>query len=596
MFAFAAQQASVSLQSHKELECHKVGTSGIKTIIGGLYTASYSQLLYPFVSAVKDGNKFSFGGNGKVMFGQTGEEPFSLTPKSNSPSLGTGSPTVAASTSSEAPKQTSTTTAFRLEPQPPKTIGGETLGSFSGLRVGQGEEAKDSSAKPLATFSFGDTGLGIGKGVQQFSFGAGPQKPAEDATAASLSKATPSGSLFKPPESNSKPAFSLPPASSATSAFPTSFSSLLTASSESPEEPKAPPQPSQPTPPPKQELSTTEPAVESTSQIAAPEPAAPEPTVDAATAETTAATPTSTAPTPAAPLDTTVPTTDSPSTIVAPAEVAPPPPASAPSTVEATPEPSTTAPVTTSAAATVTPISQVAPAAFQVPNSEKPGSIFTQPAPAITDSSSLVVTPVISTAAPAATTPTPAVVNSASTTTSNNVFGQPAAPPASSAPTSTGFGSAGFGASTGTGFGKSVFGQVSGFGQPASVGGTASGFTFSQSAFGANSSSATTGGGGLFGASTASSASSFSFSTSNANTASSTGSGLFGQSTPSAFGQSSGFGQGSVFGGNTATSSSSGFSFGQPSGESDLGFHCFKFICLPLLYGLNLNYNLFHRL
>ncbi|XP_061600524.1 nuclear pore complex protein Nup214-like isoform X1 [Cololabis saira] len=506
------------------------------------------------MSQVKDMNTFPFGGNGKMAFGQTGEEPFSLTPKSNAPGLGTGSLSVLPSAAGEAANQTSTTTAFRTEPQPPKTIGGETLGSFSGLRVGQGEEAKDSSTKPAAAFTFGDSGLGIGKGTPQFSFGAGLQKSADDSTAANLSNGTVSGSLFKPPESNTKPAFSLPPSSSSASGFPSSFGSLLTASPESVEELQAPTQ--QTTPPPKKEPTSNEPAVESPNQ-----PAVPEPAVDTTTAETTTATPTSAAPIPSTPLVTNVPATDSPSPTVAPTEATPTPPASAPATVKATPDLSTTAAGTTSAAAT--PASQVAPAAFQVPSSDKPGSIFTQSAPATTDSSSIGITPVISTAAPTATTPTSVVVSNTSTTAAGNVFGQAVAPPASSAPTATGFGSSGFG--TSPGFGKSVFGQVAGFGQPAGIGGTSSGFTFSQSAFGAGSSGATTGGGGLFGAPTATNASSFSFSTSSANAASSTGSGLFGQNTTPGFGQSSGFGQGSVFGSNTSTSPSSGFSFGQPS-------------------------------
>ncbi|XP_069566826.1 nuclear pore complex protein Nup214 isoform X1 [Brachyistius frenatus] len=508
---------------------------------------------------VKDVNKFSFGGNGKMMFGQTGEEPFSLTPKSTSPGLGTGSPTVAPNTTGEAAKQTPTATALRTEPQPPKTLSGETLGCFSGLRVGQGEEAKDSSTKSATAFTFGDSGLVMVKGTPQFSFGTGLQKSAEDPAAADLSKgAAASGSLFKPPESNTKPAFSVPQSGSTASALPTSFSSLLAAPSEPSEEPKAPLQPSEPTPLPEKEPTAAEPVVESAGPPVVPEPAA-----DSTTADTTAA-----APTPAVPLATPSPTPDLPSTITALPEATPPAPANAPSTAEPPPYPSTSAPVPTLAAATPPPISQMPPTAFQVLGSDKPGSIFTQAVPATTDSGSLGLTPVINTAAPAAaTTPTPTVVNSAAITAASTVFGQPAAPPASSAPAATGFGSAAFGASNGTGFGKSVFGQVSGFGQPASNTGTSGGFSFGQSAFGASSNSATTGGGGggLFGAATASNASSFSFGTSSANTASSTGSGLFGQSTAPAFGQSSGFGQGSVFGSNTTTSSSTGFSFGQPS-------------------------------
>ncbi|KAI3362268.1 hypothetical protein L3Q82_012584, partial [Scortum barcoo] len=519
------------------------------------------------MSQGKDVNKFSFTGNSKMLFGQTAEEPFSLASKSPSPAL--ASPTQPPSMSGDKPTST-TTTAL---PQPPKTIGGETLGCFSGLRVGQGQEAKDLSTKPAAaSFSFGETELGIGKGAAQFSFGTNLQKTADDSTAADLSKGAGSGSLFKPPESNPKPAFSVPQSSSVAPALPTSFSSLLIAPSDSSEEPKAPPpQPSEPTPPPEKEP-VAEPAAESASPPVEPEPA----TDNTATETTTAPV---TAPTPAPPLATPAPTPDPSSFVAAPTEATPLPPASVAPATEATPDSNTTtsaAPVPTSAAApapAVAPDSQVAPAAFQQTSSEKPGSIFTQPPPAITDSTTLAVTPVISTVSPATTTPTPTVANSTTTATSS-LFGQSAALPASSAPSaptapaapaSTGFSSAGFGAaSSGNGFGKSVFGQVSSFGQPTSNTATASGFSFGQSAFGASSNSTTTGG-GIFGAATASNASSFSFGTSSANTASSTGSGLFGQSTTPAFGQSSGFGQGSVFGSNTTTSSSSGFSFGQPS-------------------------------
>uniref|UniRef100_A0A8C9XQ16 Nuclear pore complex protein Nup214 n=1 Tax=Sander lucioperca TaxID=283035 RepID=A0A8C9XQ16_SANLU len=481
----------------------------------------------PYVSPVKDVNKFSFGGNGKMMFGQTGEEPFSLTPKSTSPALGTGSPTLPPYPSADKPA--STTTASRMEPPPLKTIGGETLGCFSGLRVGHGEEAKDSSAKAAAgSFTSGETGLGMGKGAAQFSFVAGPQKSADDSTGADLSKGAASGSLFKPPEPNPKPAFSVTQSSSTASASPTSFGSLLAASSDASQEPKVSPQPSEPTPPPDKEPSTG-PAVVST--LVVPEPAA-----DAADTETATAAAAVTAPTPPLPLATTAPTPDPPSSITAPTEAIPPSTASAAATVDATPD----------------------------------------------NSSSLGLTPIISTVAAAATTTTPAAVNSTTTTDASTVFGQPAAPPASSAPTapaSTGFGSTAFGTSTGTVFGKSVFGQVSGFGQPASNTETSGGFSFCQSAFGASSNSATTGG-VLFGAATATNASSFSFGTSSANTASSTGSGLFGQTTTPAFGQSSGFGQAPVFGSNTTTSSSTGFSFGQPSGEFE---YALDFLLLSLV-------------
>lgn len=534
-----------------------VPASSVEQIRNKPFSFSSGSTGFPFASVsqgtettqVKDVSKFSFGGNGKGLFGQTGEEPFSLTPKSVASGIGTGSPTLTLSTSDEAAKPSSLSTAFRTEPQPPKTSGGETLGSFSGLRVGQGEETKDSVTKPAATFTFGETGLGVGTGVHSFSFVPGFQKSAEDSAAADLSKGVSSSSLFKPPETNSKPAFSLPPSSSAPALH--SFSSLLTVSSE---QPKVPPQLSEP--PPEKEATTTEPAEESASQSSAPEPA-----VDSSS---TAAS------TPPLPSVSTATDPDLPSTIV-PSKATPPAPANVPSTTEATLDPSFTPPATTSAVPTVP---QGAPLAFQVPTtSEKPGSIFTQPA--TTDSNSIGAIPVINTVAPTPTTTTPttttpattspATVTPSTTTAANAVLGQPAALPASSAPSATGFGSTGFGTSTTASFNNSVFGK-SGFGQPASGAGSPSSFSFTQSAFGGGSSSATTGGAGLFGASTATSASSFSFGSGSTSTTSSTGSGLFGQSTAPAFGQSSGFGQPSIFGSNTTTSSSTGFSFGQPSG------------------------------
>lgn len=532
------------------------------------------------VSLVKDVNKFPFG-NGKMLFGQTGGE---------TPAIGTAASTVPPNTSAE--KITPSTTALKIDPQLPKAIGGETLGSFSGLRVGPGEEAKDSSAKPAAaSFSFADNGVGMAKGVAQFTFGAILQKAAEDSTGTDLSMGAASGSLFKPPESNPKPAFSVPQSSSAASTLPVSFNSLLAAASDSSEVTKAPPQPSEPTLPPEKER--PEPVVDVASPLLVPEPAA-----ENATTETTA--PIVTAPAPHLP--SIAPTPDPSSSLTSPNEAPLPPPATTAPTIETTLGSTTATTSTMPASAAAAPSdSQVAPtlpgSLFAQPASTTkessslpislPGSVFTKPAIAVTNSSSFGVTPIICTVAPAATTTTLVVASSTSTAPAaaapvSSVFGQPTAPPVSSAPSalpvpvSTAFGSAGFGASAGSGFGTPVFAQSSGFGQPATNTGTANGFTFGLATFGASSNSATNGG-SLFGASTPSSAISFSFGTSSTNTASSTGTGLFGQSTAHAFGQSSGFGQGPAFGNNTTTSSSTGFGYGQPSGEWFCCFPCCVF-------------------
>uniref|UniRef100_A0A663N400 Nuclear pore complex protein Nup214 n=1 Tax=Athene cunicularia TaxID=194338 RepID=A0A663N400_ATHCN len=137
---------------------------------------------------------------------------------------------------------------------------------------------------------------------------------------------------------------------------------------------------------------------------------------------------------------------------------------------------------------------------------------------------------------------------------------------------SSGFGTSAFGTTTAGGFGQPAFGQAPTFGQPASS--SSSGFTFSQSGFGTMpafgqpaASTAASSSGSVFGApASTNTASNFSFGQPSA----STGGGLFGQSSPPVFGQNTGFGQGgSVFGSTaavTTTTSSAGFSFCQASG------------------------------
>ncbi|XP_033845081.1 nuclear pore complex protein Nup214 isoform X2 [Periophthalmus magnuspinnatus] len=481
-------------------------------------------------------SKFSFGSN-KAVFGSTSEEQFSLTPKSTSPAFGNSS---APSTTVESVKPPSSLSALLKEPQHPKTTTGDTLGVFTDIRLGQGE-AKDTLSKPA--FSFGEGGLETGKGAAQFNFGAAIQKTIEESTGTEQ----PKDSLFKPPDSTTKQAFSVAQSSSISAPSPTSFVSLLSkpSPSESSSDPKAPAPVSEPTQPPEKpaEAPNLEPA-----KTAVPEPETTETTQEAAA---TAPVPDNSAPSPAPPAAEALQTSASPA-----------------------PEPSSAVALPTPDPAPIS-VAQTTPS--QTITSETPGSIFTQPLPATTDSTTVIAAPVINTVATTATTPTPTAVITATTTAPVSVFGQPAATPTSSAaavPSTaaqpTAFTSAGFGSGVGTGFGAPVFGQVSGFGQPVSSSGASGGFSFGQTSFGASPNTSTSG--GLFGVSTASNVSSFSFGTSNANTsssvntASSTGTGLFGQSTATpVFGQSSGFGQASVFGSNTTTSSSSGFSFAQQS-------------------------------
>ncbi|XP_028570144.2 nuclear pore complex protein Nup214 isoform X2 [Podarcis muralis] len=157
-------------------------------------------------------------------------------------------------------------------------------------------------------------------------------------------------------------------------------------------------------------------------------------------------------------------------------------------------------------------------------------------------------------------------------------FNQPPATPPPSTSTITtqaatpGFSTSAFGgATTSTGFAQPAFGQAPTFGQPAS---TSSGFTFNQAAFGAapafgqmaSSTTPASSSGSVFGApSSTSTTSSFSF----GQPAATAGTSLFGQSSTPAFGQSSSFGQGaSIFGSAAAATtptSSAGFSFCQAS-------------------------------
>ncbi|XP_057207487.1 nuclear pore complex protein Nup214 isoform X2 [Triplophysa rosa] len=512
--------------------------------------------------------KFSFasGTAAKKAFGSAGsEESFSFAPKLTSP---------AQNVSSSTPPPASAETATL--PPAPKAQGGagETLGCFSGLRVGQTDEASKAMSFSFGSSSNGSTG---------FTFSPPQIKPVESAASSDsvvpkaegpktttlqafgLSSTFP----FKPQEGtplSTTPAFTIP----STTSFPpsaTSFGSLLQA-----------PLPETVTKSPQTEASSsTELAV---SEVNEP-PADPSCEPTTSVTPSTKSTPEGAASSQPASVDTTVPSTDTPSVPSAlTPEVTPPPPATVTPPVEVTPVTKPPADTVSAPASEVTtgpaptPASQEPPAASDAtpsaPPSDKPGSIFA-PTSGGTDGPMLGavnLTPVVSTAAPS--TPSNPPVTSTPSAAPVAAFGQPPA---------AAFGSPGFGTPAASGFSKPAFGQSTGagFGQPAAPG-SASGFTFGQSAFGgavsgfgqpaapAAVTTTSSDGGGLFGSSTGSGASSFSFAAPTSS-ASSTGAGHFGQSSAPVFGQpSSGFGQGSLFGNNTTTSSSSGFGFGQQSG------------------------------
>ncbi|XP_048875640.1 nuclear pore complex protein Nup214 isoform X2 [Brienomyrus brachyistius] len=556
---------------------------------------------------VSPSNKFSFtsGSVSKLVFAP--EAPFSLVPKSTSPvPTPTGSPTVLASGSGEPAKAASASATLKTEPQMPKSgSAGETLGSFSGLRVGQGDDEPREAPKPVAptSFSFGPNEGAPGTSVSDFGFGGSFRlgKPAELAASveelasgdppktgttifegATVTTATPSGGVFKPPEPGppaaAKSAFSVTqPEAQAPASSPTSFADLLAA-------PLAPP------------AAMDAPGTKPTVAISETPAVADIPKPTGTTLDSSVATPfgdviaTQSSSTQAVVAETAIPaampekplTPPSPAPSPVPTAAQNPTPLVAPP--QATQTPATETAKATESAVIATPVTAPAQQGLlsQALVSEKPGSIFAQPVVSTNSTTPGVgaVAPVVSTAAPV-TTPVPSLgsTTAGALPTTASVFGQPASTVTTTTTTTTtttsssGFGSSGFGVGT-SGFGKPVFGQVAGFGQPAA--GSSGGFGFGQPAFGSSpgfgqaaaAAPASSSGGGLFGSPASGGASSFSFGQIGAsNSSTAAGASLFGHSAAPAFGQqSSGFGQGSVFGSSApTTTSSTGFGFGQPS-------------------------------
>ncbi|XP_066568862.1 nuclear pore complex protein Nup214 isoform X1 [Amia ocellicauda] len=591
----------------------------------------------------KDANllsKFSFSSStGKMMFGSVGDGSFSFAPKSTPPmTSGSSAMAPALSVSGEAPsgtKPASPAPLAKADAPPSKPASGfsqpvgagETLGSFSGLRVGQGEEEAVDTGKSVG-FSFGQVDKSSSAGsAAEFSFASpfqhavtkeadsssdGPKPVAPFFGSTQVPAATVSSGAFKPAEPTAstmaKPGFSFaqtssttaPSASPAVPAIP-SLSSLLTAptlsSSSTPSsngEAKHPATTMEPS-------ATREPVLVPLQQPADRESVATPPSKPA---EEGMVSSTSTLPTDAssaaraAERFSTLPTPPSPSPSPAPApSPAPISAATGTPSVESTPasdlgQPPSSTPSPATPSGAPPPYPQQPSVFGQPPNSDKPGSIFTQ-LPVSTQGTTLAVaavTQAITTSAPAATPTSAAAI----TTSTPSGFGQTAvvATTTATAPATSGFGSSGFGSAAG--FGNPVFGQTGGFGQQNS--GPASGFSFGAPSFGsgvafgqATASTPVSSTGGLFGSSGTNSANSFSFgqlaagSTNNTNsgtggvaagpaTAAAAGgggaAGLFGQSTGTpSFGNNTGFGQtSSMFGSNTTTTSSTGFSFGQPAG------------------------------
>uniref|UniRef100_A0A8C0U1I9 Nuclear pore complex protein Nup214 n=1 Tax=Cyanistes caeruleus TaxID=156563 RepID=A0A8C0U1I9_CYACU len=521
----------------------------------------------------------------------------------------------AAATSSSAPP----TTSGKLDIAPSKpgdhlfqgNLAGETLGSFSGLRVGQVDDNAKTTSKAPSTSVAGTQSTKVSTVPSGFNFaapltlgkaGEAASTSVTSAGTASLSISTSAtGSLFGNVQltntgssgvfnlggsGGNKPTFSFGIQQTSSMSTSTSVPSTLPASTSlsfggfsSSSQTAVPAATSSKSAgdaklPPGSEKPSEDEAVAAGSSPPVPQPQAQlseplkEPTLPQATAGDTVpgGSGTTVAPPPPDPMAAPTSTSDL-KALVPPAVSTGAPPdqnvsattstASVASPAEATSALAATSDVTTGVQSPAVGASVFAPTSAgslvfsQPPSSSSSSSAFTQPA-----------------GEAAATPSTPPVFGQLPLTTSTLSTAT-----ATTQAATSGFGTSAFGTTTTGGFGQPAFGQAPVFGQPASS--SSSGFTFSQSGFGTMpafgqpaASTAASSSGNVFGApASTNSASSFSF-----GQPASTSGVLFGQSSPPVFGQSTGFGQGaSVFGGTaavTTTTSSAGFSFCQASGKS----------------------------
>ncbi|XP_051023152.1 LOW QUALITY PROTEIN: nuclear pore complex protein Nup214 [Acomys russatus] len=578
---------------------------------------------------------FSFGGGGKP-FCETvpGSSPPTGATPAPSTSVMTASPGDSAPPSSRpaAPSGITVPTSSKLETPPsklgellfPSSLAGETLGSFSGLRVGQAEDA----SKPVSKAS--STNLAGGQPAKpsgcSFPSPCVLGKPLEPAVTSSVTAATaaPVSALNVSTSSSSAAVFgSLPLTSTGPSGLISfggtslagskasfSFGNQQTSSTVSSAAPTSTSvAPSLPASFPTLSfgglLSSTSASLPVSSGKSIEEAtlsAVPEKSGHSEVSPSTPSLSVQPQPTqpPQASLQNSDPVKKEPVLVPTPDDSSPSTPASAASLVastEATPVAPGGADSKTEAAspaATFVGPGQAAVAAAVLPGAgsatiEAPGAPSTSSAVSSSAPTSAAETAIFGTATSGSsvfTQPPAASSSSAFSQLSSNtatapsatpMFGQVAASITSTATatpqaSSSGFGSPAFGASAPSVFGQTAFGQAPAFGQATSS--PASAFSFSQPGFSsvpvfgqsASSTPASTSANVFGAASSTSSPSSFSFGQASTNT----GGALFGQNNPPAFGQGPGFGQGgSVFGSPSATTSTaapSAFSFCHASG------------------------------
>ncbi|KAM8801424.1 nuclear pore complex protein Nup214 [Rhynchonycteris naso] len=571
----------------------------------------------------------SFGGGGKPLPESTPESasPSAVTTASASPGAALAQPGELTASSSRpvAPSGLALSTPpTKLEAPPsklgellfPSSLAGETLGSFSGLRVGQAEDATTPASKaPSASLTSGQPAKAA-LAASGFNF-SGPSvlgKPAEPPVTSSVAAATapPAASSTTTSSattgvfgslpltsagssgalgfgglslSGSKSTFSfgsqqtsssVPSSATTATSLPTSFPTLSlggllgsasaptlpVSSAKSTEEATSSPLPEKPG---SSEVSALAASLLGLQQ-STPLPPAPLQAPDSVKKPPAPAQPTGCSPgTPvsgpsllAPSAEATPVATGDPDTKTEPASPAsslsvPVTEAVAPSAGPVTAETSSSSPATTSGVSSVAPSPAVDTAVFGTVTCGS--SVF--PQPPVASSSSAFSQLTNSTATAPSTQP---VFGQVTASTTPILFGQHTGSTASTATatpqaSSSGFGSPAFGTSVTVGFGQTAFGQAPAFGQ--STGSPGSSFSFSQPGFGS---------GPAFGqsASTSTSTSANVFGTPSSSSSSSsfsfgqpsanTGGMVFVIGNPPAFGQSAGFGQGSsVFGSTSAT-------------------------------------------
>ncbi|XP_077347611.1 nuclear pore complex protein Nup214 isoform X2 [Lithobates pipiens] len=552
---------------------------------GSIAQVKDASLPTPFIN--NNGNKFHFG------LGT--EANFAFGPPKPATGISTASPsdsTSAKSTSAQAPPLTTSQSTGVGMASAQTFTGGETLGSFSGLRVGQAEDVPKTEP-PKVTPSIQPVKISGGAPLTGIG-GFQPSKPVEPASTASSSstmfgnmKLTNPGiaGVFNSTGIKQNFSFTTP----ATTTSETEVSSTTQVASSLPFGGFIAPSTSLQTPTTTVSASLPTPVPSSTPVEAkqpAPEKPLNEPVVlpPQLQALLTAATESSKEPASAQTISTTERTM-----ATVPAVIPTVAKTNTPVSVFSTTASSNLNVPITSTPTSISHLSPPAAATSEGPSSKTP--VLVTSAPTLGPTSTPVTSASAGSTATASSFGQPPEATAPTATTAGSLFGQAPAPSTgtlfgqpsntsttTSGITTSGFGTPGFGsADGGGGFGQPTFGQTASLWKaPAS---SASSFSFAPSAFGSQpafgqapaSTAATSSGGSLFGASAnTSSASSFSFGQPSTGNNASTSGGLFGQSSTPVFGQGSTFGQsapvfGSASSSTTTTTSSSAFSFAQPS-------------------------------